>query len=85
MPWTADVRDALYCQVRDYGVRSKPEVSMYSFGQPRVGNGPFAKEYGRPFTSHFNPSWKWPAITAPALHVEALLLDQNYRPPLFFS
>lgn len=35
-------------QVRDYGfLRAKPKVTMYSFGQPRVGNGPFAKTYGK--------------------------------------
>lgn len=38
----------MWCvQVRDYGLFApKPRITMYSFGQPRVGNGPFAKQYG---------------------------------------
>ena len=33
-------------QARDYKNVPAPAVTMYSFGQPRVGNLPFSTDYG---------------------------------------
>lgn len=37
-------------QKRDYAGEEDPKITVYSFGQPRVGNKPFASAFGNALT-----------------------------------